>query len=68
MRIDKNLCMSHFLAFRFIKDVNVNFYHGLTHSVFNQLDEKDIKRILAAKSDDKTSVIKTCLEAILKEK
>lgn len=31
------------------------------------LDERDVKRILAAKSDDKSSVIRTCLEANLKE-
>jgi hypothetical protein len=46
-----------------IKNGYVNVFKAI-----EALDEKDIKRILAAKSDDKTSVIKTCLEAILKEK
>ena len=31
--MDKNYCMSHFLAFRYIKDENRNFYAGLRHKV-----------------------------------
>lgn len=33
--IDKNYCMSHYLAFRFIPDENTNFYPGLHHTVFS---------------------------------
>lgn len=33
-RVDKNYCMSHYLAFRFIKDENINFFKGLKHKVF----------------------------------
>ena len=32
--IDKNYCMSHYLAFRIIKDENINFYDGLKHEVY----------------------------------
>ena len=34
--IDKNRCMSEFLAFRFIKDENLNFFDGLKHEIFKK--------------------------------
>ncbi len=40
--ISKNYCMSHFLAFRFIKDEGINFYDGLSHTVFKPRDEKEV--------------------------
>ena len=42
--------MSHFLAFRFIKDEGVNFYAGLKHEVFKPVDEHNIS--LAKTSSD----------------
>ncbi|ARR01158.1 MULTISPECIES: asparagine synthase-related protein [Campylobacter] len=39
---DKLYCMSHYLAFRFIKDENINFFDGLNHTVFKPRDEKEI--------------------------
>ena len=32
--INKNYCMSHYLAFRYIADENMNFYEGLKHEVY----------------------------------
>ena len=40
--IDKNKCMSHYLAFRFIKDENINFFEGLKHEIFKSRDEKEV--------------------------
>lgn len=40
--IDKNLCMSHYLAFRFIKDENINFYEGLKHNVYKGHNKNEI--------------------------
>ena len=34
--------MSHYLAFRFIKDENINFYDGLKHTVFKPRDTKEV--------------------------
>lgn len=42
---DKNYCMSHYLAFRFIKDENVNFFDGLSHNVFKSRDENEVTPI-----------------------
>lgn len=30
-KIDKIYCMSHYVAFRFIKNENINFFEGLKH-------------------------------------
>ncbi len=43
--IDKNKCMSHYLAFRFIKDENLNFYDGLKHNVYKGHSEEEITPI-----------------------
>ncbi len=40
--IDKNRCMSHYLAFRFIKDENINFFKGLKHEIFKSRDKKEV--------------------------
>lgn len=40
--INKNYCMSHYLAFRFIEDENINFYKGLSHKNYKQ----DINKVL----------------------
>lgn len=41
-KTDKIYCMSHYLAFRFIKDENINFYDGLKHTVFKPRDTKEV--------------------------
>jgi len=50
--INKNYCMSHFLAFRFIKDENINFYKDLTHTVFKPCDEKEITAVYTVEDID----------------
>ncbi|EPA8954896.1 hypothetical protein ACQ76A_001446, partial [Campylobacter coli] len=35
-KIDKIYCMSHYVAFRFIKNENINFFEGLKHKTFQQ--------------------------------
>lgn len=37
--VDKNLCMSRFLSFRFIQEENLDFFPGLTHSVWKRPDD-----------------------------
>ena len=43
--INKDYCMSHYLAFRFIKDENINFFDGLTHKVFRPKDDSLIQGV-----------------------
>ena len=38
--VDKNYCMSSYLAFRFIEDENINFYDGLNHKVYKANNKK----------------------------
>lgn len=54
--IDKNYCMSHYLAFRFIKDENINFYEGLEHTVYKPRDEKEVTPVCT--SDDMDKIIR----------
>jgi asparagine synthetase B (glutamine-hydrolysing) len=51
--IDKNYCMSHYMAFRFIKDENINFYDGLSHTVFKPRDEKEITPVYTTDDIDR---------------
>lgn len=51
--INKNYCMSHYLAFRFIKDENINFYKGLSHKVFRPREEKEITAVATVDELDK---------------
>lgn len=51
--INKNYCMSHYLAFRFIKDENINFFDGLTHTVFKPHDKSEITPVSSASDMDK---------------
>lgn len=55
--IDKNYCMSHYLAFRFIKDENINFFDGLSHTVFKPRDEREIAPVSTI--DEMDSIIRT---------
>ncbi|PAF45321.1 asparagine synthase-related protein [Helicobacter sp. 11S02629-2] len=54
--VDKTYCMSNYLAFRFISNVNINFYSGLKHSKYTILDKPykvrlavDVDKILKEK-------------------
>ncbi len=40
--IDKNFCMSRFLAFRFIENEEDNFFPGLTHTVWHRPPDTDL--------------------------
>ncbi len=55
-KIDKNYCMSHYLAFRFIKDENMNFYNGLTHSVFKPRNANEVTPVYT--TDDMDVIFK----------
>ena len=54
--INKEYCMSHFLAFRFIKDEGINFYDGLSHTVFKPRDEKEVTPVYT--TDDMDRIIR----------
>jgi len=43
--VDKNYCMSHYLAFRFIKNENMNFYDGLKHKVYKGHNSSEITSV-----------------------
>jgi asparagine synthetase B (glutamine-hydrolysing) len=49
--------MSHYLAFRFIKDENINFFDGLSHTVFKPRDEREITPVSTI--DEMDSIIRT---------
>ncbi|MBS5802351.1 MAG: asparagine synthase [Brachyspira sp.] len=56
--INKNYCMSHYLAFRFIKNENINFFENLSHKVYKPKPENEL---LPVKNIDD-------IECIIKEK
>ena len=58
--IDKNYCMSHYLAFRFIKDEEINFYNNLSHSVFKPHKDNEILSI--KNTDDMDKIIREKIE------
>ena len=58
--INKEYCMSHFLAFRFIKDESTNFYDGLSHTVFTPRDEKEVTPVYTI--DDMDKIIRKKIE------
>lgn len=45
--------MSHYLAFRFVKDENINFFDGLSHSVYKPLDDSEIIPVKTVEDMDK---------------
>ncbi len=51
--IDKNYCMSHYLAFRFIKNENINFYEGLNHKVYKGHLENEIQSVTTINDIDR---------------
>ena len=54
--IDKNYCMSHYLAFRFIKDENMNFFDGLKHSIYKSHPASEIQAVTTI--DDMDRIIR----------
>lgn len=54
--VDKNYCMSHFLAFRFIEDENINFFNNLTHAVCKKQPQSEMESIVTV--DDIDRIIK----------
>lgn len=59
--INKNKCMSEFLAFRFIKDENTNFYDGLSHTVYKPRKKEELTAVKTA--DDIAVVIKEKIDS-----
>lgn len=57
---NKEYCMSHYLAFRFIKDENINFFDNLEHKVFQALDENSL--ISVETIDDMDKIIREKIE------
>ncbi len=51
--INKNYCMSQFLAFRFIKDEALNFYEGLNHTVYKPRKKDELTPIKTVEDIDK---------------
>lgn len=54
--IDKNYCMSHYLAFRYIADENINFYSGLKHKVYRGHSKDKIIKVQTI--DEMDSIIR----------
>lgn len=54
--INEDYCISHYLAFRFIKDENINFFDGLTHKVFRPKDDSLIQGVKTV--DDMDRIIR----------
>lgn len=46
--IDKNLCMSRFLSFRFIQEEDLNFFPGLNHTVWKRPDNSALPQVDSA--------------------
>lgn len=51
--IDKNYCMSHYLAFRYIADENMNFYEGLKHEIYKGHLKNEISLVKNIEDMDK---------------
>lgn len=51
--IDKNKCMSHYLAFRYIADEDLNFYEGLKHEVYKGHSKDEIMKVKTIEDMDK---------------
>lgn len=54
--IDKNFCLSSYMAYRYIYQENINFYEGMHHQLFSETEES--KRILVTTSHDIDTEIK----------
>ena len=54
MTIDKNFCMSSYLAFRYIEKDDVDFYEGLHHRNIVPMKDEDKVKVFKAKDIDST--------------
>lgn len=52
--------MSSYLTFRFISDENINFYHGLKHSIFKPIPKADT--VACTNADDLDRAIRLCID------
>ena len=52
--IDKNYCMSSYLAFRFVERDDMDFFPGMRHKVFKKIESNDKKTVFTAKDIDRT--------------
>lgn len=43
--INKEYCMSHYLAFRFIADENINFFDGLKHEIYKGHSSNEVVNV-----------------------
>ncbi len=50
MKIDKNYCMSSYMAFRYIEDENINFKEGMSHKHIKPIPDKE--RIFVKTADE----------------
>lgn len=57
--IDKNLCMSRFLSFRFVQEENLDFYPGLKHSVWKRPDASHLHPVVGA--DDVDAILRDAI-------
>lgn len=64
MTIDKNFCMSSFLAFRYIEDLHKNFYEGMTHKNFQPVPLTE--RIYVSSTQEIDTAISNQFDAIKK--
>lgn len=53
--IDKNFCMSRFLAFRFIENAEDNFFPGLTHTVWRRPPNPDLIAVDSAEDVERAA-------------
>jgi asparagine synthetase B (glutamine-hydrolysing) len=63
--IDKNYCMSSYMAFRFVEDDTRDFYPGMHHKIFHRVEAKDKKIIYTAQDIDKA--IQADFDGVLKQ-
>lgn len=60
MVVDKDYCMSHYLAFRFIGNENINFFDGLKHE--NYKKDLNKKLIPCSSADDMDKIMREKVE------
>ncbi|EAH5484010.1 TPA: asparagine synthase [Campylobacter coli] len=53
-KIDKIFCMSHYMAFRFVKDENINFFKGLKHKTYHPKNNNELYKIYTIDDIEKT--------------
>lgn len=51
--VDKNYCMSSYMAFRFVERDDMDFFPNMKHKIFHRVEKKDKKIIYTAQDIDK---------------